>query len=222
MQELKNKLRSLRHVADHPIYHPEKTVGRHIALVTLKAMLYTGDVNMVMAGLLHDVCKRDSGEYKTVGDRRYWLNPDHPKEAYEFIHSSDDVRYFIKYYGGDYEYVADLCLWHMACKESIPKKAKHISNIHLFPILDDMVDRKRWPTYNSLNIYLPDMKLLQKNRKLFYVGMSPLQISRGCYEFTISFKDNSGIHYYPFAAIPEFFVGEWSYLRDYVELLVGV
>lgn len=42
---------------EHPVYHPEGTLNRHVLIVAAKALLLTGNKDLVLAALLHDVYK---------------------------------------------------------------------------------------------------------------------------------------------------------------------
>jgi len=209
-----NLLKQCTLSSEHPIYHPEKYLGRHIALVTLKALLVTKNVNLVFAALLHDICKPLPGEMKVLPEGSYWSNNNHDKEAEELIRSNDDIRYLIKSRGGDYDLVAQICGAHMKCKEKVNKKCKHIPFIDVFPILDDMVGRKEidLKDFEGFILGLGDVKC----KHITSIGQSP--ILRGTEYFSICI-DRTPFRY-KFSEIPSFFVGEWEWVQEYLKVLV--
>lgn len=173
------KLKSLENLTDRVEYHPERTVLNHIKIVTLRAYLVSGNNDLVLAGLLHDICKGDTGD----NSKGYWSNPDHPKQAFEFCFL-DDVRYFIKQFGGNVDHVANICLYHMACKEFVIKKAQKVPFMDLFVTLDDMMERKPFPKVTR-KIWVPSVGVID-NAKLYFVGQSPLQQMRNIPAMTVT------------------------------------
>lgn len=192
---LKDLFAPCKHSLERLEYHPEKYLGRHIALVALKAWLFTGDVNLVMAALFHDVAKPWSGAM----NNGYWSNPDHPKQAAELVRLDDEVRYFIHQHGGDWEVVARICERHMAVKEGIPKKDKSCPYLPMFVQLDDMVSRYE---LSRKDFYCPPAYC---RGELIFVGMSPLEIMRDLKTFTITV--DRAIENFFFDEIPAFFHG---------------
>lgn len=154
----------LRNLPDHPLYHPAvipernncqselpvltgETTFQHILIVYNKACK-TRDVNLIFAALVHDICKADSGYWKDYKGVQYWSNPDHPKQAYDLLMNCDDLKYLIWCSNGDYNLVADICLYHQQVKEmtDTTKFARKRGNVLLnyllaFRELDDMINR---------------------------------------------------------------------------------
>jgi len=191
-------------------FHPEKTLNRHIALVTLRAMLFTGQVDMVWAGLLHDLFKTN-GEMKNG----YMFAPNHPTETYEFIWSNDDIKYEILQTRGNWEHVADICRWHMACKEKVSKKAKHVAGIERFVACDDMICRKQISSPVK-DLFLPEHGLWRK-QKVNFCGIAPIHREKG---EVITVTVNRTPITYSFSQIPAFFVGEWEWVQKYLRKIV--
>jgi hypothetical protein len=179
MELIIDKLKALQNLTDRAEYHPEQTVLKHIKIVTLRAHLVSGHPDLILAGLLHDICKGDAGD----NSKGYWSNPDHPKQAFEFCYL-DDVRYFIKQFGGNVDHVANICLYHMACKEFIIKKAQKVPFMDLFVVLDDMMERKPFPKVRR-NLWLPWIGGID-NANLYFVGQSPLQQMRNIPAMTVT------------------------------------
>lgn len=179
MQLIIEKLKSLEKLSNRVEFHPERTVLNHVKIVTLRAYLVSGHPDLVLAGLLHDICKGDTGD----NSKGYWSNPDHPKQAFEFCFL-DDVRYFIKQFGGNVDHVANICLYHMACKEFVIKKAQKVPFMDLFVTLDDMMERKPFPQVTR-KIWVPSVGVVD-NAKLYFVGQSPLQQMRNIPAMTVT------------------------------------
>lgn len=190
MKEVQDRLSLLSTLPERLDYHPEGNTLAHIKLVCLRAYLLTGDNRTIVAAvLLHDICKGDSGEWKSqpaVGGaegevREYWTNPFHPKEATELIEAHDDIRYWIRSIGANITNTIDLVRNHMKVKEGIPNKCKHIAHIDTFRTLDDMVHRFDPPsgmTYGYLGKHL--------HTPINYAGMSINDVAHGGKNYTIT------------------------------------
>lgn len=160
IQFLSNKFQEIKNSPEHPIYHPEGTLGNHIMLVTLKAFLWTRNADLIWAGLLHDICKADESfksGFVTLPEGTYWSNPLHHKQAKELIEKNDDLKYLILQTGGNWKNVAELCYWHMAAKQGNPKKAGLVNGLSFFPALDDMVNRYTMLEKQFKNFSLPGL-----------------------------------------------------------------
>ena len=212
---LENKILATKKCVEHPVFHPEKTLNKHILLVTARALLVTSDANVILAGLLHDLCKPDSGFVKECEKGSFWSNPDHPKQIFELINSDDDIRHFIWSFGGDIDIVANMCRWHMAIKEGIPKKAKRTPHIDKFAICDDMVNRKQIPEIEG-RFTMPDGSF--RSGKLWFCGQSPLDQVNDNNRFTITV--NRTAWRFKISDIPNMFKGRWSDLKPFLDLLV--
>lgn len=157
---LSNKFQEIKNSPEHPVFHPEGTLGNHIMLVALKSFLWTENSDLIWAGLLHDICKADKSfksGFVTLpeGTGTYWSNPLHHKQAKEFIENNDDLKYLILQTGGNWENVAELCYWHMAAKQGTPKKAGLVNGLSFFPSLDDMINRYKMPEKPFKSFFVP-------------------------------------------------------------------
>lgn len=97
---------------ERPDFHPERYLGLHILEVTVKAV-ETGNVNLIFAALLHDICKPDSGKMVSKENFSYWSNPYHDMEAHDFILGNKEIQDWIVAFGGDVSVVTDICKYHM-------------------------------------------------------------------------------------------------------------
>ena len=55
------KLNTLRELKERKDYHPEGNTYEHIRIVTTR-LIKTGDINLILAGLFHDICKLDAAK----------------------------------------------------------------------------------------------------------------------------------------------------------------
>lgn len=173
LNELLNNTKDFK---DHPTWHPENSLYHHILLVTYRAYVFYNEPNLVMAGLLHDICK----PIGAIWHDGYQRNVYHAKQAYDLIQSNDDIKYLIKSNGADYEIVSLICKHHMDKK--VTKNNKHVPFIEDFFKLDDMVNR------NSLkatrNFFWEGQEWI--NAKITYCGQSPLQQFNKSNKFTLT------------------------------------
>jgi hypothetical protein len=216
MTLLEKKLINSKNSIERPIFHPEKTLNKHILLVCARALLIDpNNPDLILSALLHDICKPDSGFFKESEKGQFWSNPDHPKQIFELIQNNDDIRHFIWSFGGEIENVANICNWHMAIKEGIPKKAKHIPHIDKFAICDDMINRKQIPEVEG-RFPMPDGSF--RSGKLWFCGQSPLDQVNDNNRFTITI--NRTAWRFKITDIPNMFKGRWSDLKPFLDLLV--
>ncbi len=104
-------------------FHSEKNTAEHIKIVVEK-LITTNDINLILAGLYHDICKFDAAildinnDYKLAMEEfndnkhfsinRFLLNMktgklkthDHPTLAIKFINEKENIK-FIEDLGGD-------------------------------------------------------------------------------------------------------------------------
>jgi hypothetical protein len=177
MEELLIKTRSS---LEHPIYHPERYLSRHIALVMLRCLLYTENVNMVLAALFHDLHKPTEGAIVAIEEGVYWQNKFHSKLAAEYVLENDDARYLIKSLGGRLAVVHGLVKHHM--DKCVTRRNKHVPNIELFFVMDDMIGRYEQP--KLIGVDLPKLGKF-KNGNIALIGQSPIQQHMSSDEFTI-------------------------------------
>lgn len=104
------KLEQLKTLRERPDFHPEPSTFHHIEIVTNRLSL-TGDPDLLMAGVLHDICKLDC---KTINPKTgFSTSPGHDKEACELIHNDREIRQWITDNGGDWRKVAGIVFGHM-------------------------------------------------------------------------------------------------------------
>tara|TARA_R110000796_G_scaffold231853_5_gene349929 strand:+ start:1939 stop:2607 length:669 start_codon:yes stop_codon:yes gene_type:complete len=173
---------------EHPVYHPERWLSNHILLVTLRAVLISGNINVILAALLHDLMKPQKGEFVETEAGPYWSNPKHAGQIASVIDENGGIAYFIRSMGGDIKHVSDMCRYHMGVKDGATKKSRFTPHMDLFPVLDDMVDRKPIGEVLIPSIILPGDKSPRYNAILTFCGMSPIQIRtlKHAREFTIT------------------------------------
>lgn len=195
----------LKDAPDRIEFHPEGTVGNHVALVTLRAMVLTGDVDLVMAGLFHDLFKPQVGY-------------DHPQAAYNFLTDDYTAHTFIKAHGADPKVVEQLCLNHMKGKVEgiLPKSAKQTPKIDTFQCIDDMVHRHTLPTRTAAEFTIPGKGTFH-NVELTFAGQSPLQQHCKNGQFTVT--ANRTPYTYRLNEIPKFFIN-YPEIAELLQLMV--
>ncbi len=107
---IKRKLEQLKFLRERPDFHPEPSAFEHIRIVT-ERLIPTGDPNLIMAGILHDICKFDC--VRVNPKNGHPTSPGHDKEACELIHNDREIRQWITDNGGDWRKVAGIVFGHM-------------------------------------------------------------------------------------------------------------
>lgn len=107
---VKMKLSKCKELRERPDYHPEDSAYEHIKIVT-ERLIPTGDPNLILAGIYHDICKADTA--KTNPKTGWPTCPGHDAAAFDFIAQQPGARSWIKIKGGDDAIVAGICLNHM-------------------------------------------------------------------------------------------------------------
>jgi hypothetical protein len=184
--QLNQLLLDTKKCVDHPIYHPERLLSNHIMLVVLRACIVGGNIDVILAALLHDLMKPQSGMIVNTNDGPYWCNPKHAGHIANLIDENGDIAYFIKNMGGNIKNVSDLCRYHMGVKDSVTKKSRFTPHMDIFPVIDDMVNRK--PIYSVIpKLSLPGFGTFT-NAEVVFCGMSPIQMksNNDIKEFTIT------------------------------------
>lgn len=154
MQKIIDKIRKYTDDKnEHPIYHPEATLQKHILIVMFKALMFENPV-LVAAALFHDIYKQQSGNYKYKDtDKQYWSNPYHANQAFKLLDNNDDIRYWLKKNNIDADNVRDIVKYHMACKHKMIDKAKSVPYMDLFVRCDDMINRKELNAVKAKNVF---------------------------------------------------------------------
>ena len=107
---IKRKLEQLKFLRERPDFHPEPSAFHHIKIVT-ERLIPTGNMNLILAGVLHDICKFDTvRENPKTG----WpTSPGHDDAAYSLISDDDSIQSWIRLQGGEVHAVANICKAHM-------------------------------------------------------------------------------------------------------------
>ncbi len=109
-QLVQEKLEQLKSLRERPDYHPEPSTFHHIEIVTNR-LITTGDPDLIMAGILHDICKLDC---KTINPKTgFSTSPGHDKAAYELIINTHEILQWIADNNADSKKVAGIVLGHM-------------------------------------------------------------------------------------------------------------
>ena len=107
---VQSKLEELKTLRERPDYHPEPSTFHHIEIVTNR-LIQTGDPDLIMAGILHDICKLDC---KKINPKTgHPTSPGHDQAAFDLIFTSSSIKDWIRNNGGDEVNVALICKGHM-------------------------------------------------------------------------------------------------------------
>lgn len=107
---IKRKLEQLKFLRERPDFHPEPSAFHHIAIVT-ERLLQTENSNLIMTGILHDICKFDTVR---MNEKTGWpTSPGHDSAAMSLVMENNQVRAFCVDNGADPDTVAQLCGFHM-------------------------------------------------------------------------------------------------------------
>lgn len=107
---IKRKLEQLKFLRERPDFHPEPSAFHHIQIVTDRLIL-TGNTNLILAGVLHDICKLDTVK---MNEKTGWpTSPGHDDAAHDLILNDQSIQDWIRQQGGKVIYVANLCKFHM-------------------------------------------------------------------------------------------------------------
>jgi hypothetical protein len=109
-QIVKEKLEQLKTLRERPDYHPEPSTFHHIEIVT-ERLMQTGDPDLIMAGVLHDICKLDCKRINPKTGNP--TSPGHDTAAFDLIKETPAIQSWITDNGADPHIVAHICLGHM-------------------------------------------------------------------------------------------------------------
>jgi hypothetical protein len=222
---------------EHPQYHPERFLRHHILLVALRAKLYTNDIDLILAAVLHDSHKHTSGKFRPVkkgpwAGTMYWSNYHHAAQATNMIDNDNDIKLWIEEQGGNWEVVSFICREHMNGAHS-PNRIKNlrkkgideewIEKLLLFCKLDDMTHNPGDFVMKGIYITIPDsidrIGVVRKERTflcdLGFVNQSVLQ--RGTEWLTI--EANRTPYDLEYKDIPRFFKDEPE-VKKFLERLI--
>ena len=107
---ISRKLEQLKFLRERPDFHPEPSAFHHIQIVTDR-LIPTGDMDLIMAGILHDICKFDTVK---MNEKTGWpTSPGHDQAAFDLIVNNSDIINWINDKGGFMPRVALICKGHM-------------------------------------------------------------------------------------------------------------
>ena len=107
---IQRKLEQLKFLRERPDFHPEPSAFAHIQIVT-ERLIPTGDMDLILSGVLHDICKFDTVK---MNEKTGWpTSPGHDQAAFDLIFSSLSIKDWIRDNGGDEVNVALICKGHM-------------------------------------------------------------------------------------------------------------
>jgi len=107
---VQRKLEQLKFLRERPDYHPEPSAFHHIQIVTDR-LIPTGNTDLILAGILHDICKFDTvRENPKTG---FPTSPGHDKAAEELILNNNTILSWIHQYGGSALRISAICGAHM-------------------------------------------------------------------------------------------------------------
>jgi hypothetical protein len=107
---MQRKLEQLKFLRERPDYHPEPSAFHHIEIVTNR-LIPTGNPDLIMAGILHDICKFDTvRENPKTG---FPTSPGHDDAAFQLVMENNQVRAFCVQNSANPDIVANICKAHM-------------------------------------------------------------------------------------------------------------
>lgn len=111
---------------EHPIYHPERYLDKHIDIVVGRA-LETSIKELHFAAILHDITKSGYcpplwvgryGKLRPTEKGDYWRNDEHQYQAVDFIRLPEVTQWMLDN-SIDIQMVCDICENHMFMKEHL-------------------------------------------------------------------------------------------------------
>jgi HD domain len=129
-EKIKNYIYDCKKIGQNPKYHPEVKVYDHIVIVFNRAKR-TGDINLMMASIFHDLGKVDTTEMHNG----VWTSYNHDEKSAELVEKYKD---WIESYGADYETVYYLVDQHMRAKtvDVMRKHKQEVFKSHeLYPLM---------------------------------------------------------------------------------------
>lgn len=148
------KLEELKTLRERPEYHPEPSTYEHIKIV-VNRLAETGDADLILTGLFHDLFKLDCVIIRDVVDESgaptgetFPSSPGHEDEAEKFVTSDEETRAFIRAKGGNPDVVAFLCGQHMRVKRMKEMRwskraeilaGEHFEKLCVFSLADRML-----------------------------------------------------------------------------------
>jgi len=141
-KEISDKVAKFKTLLERNDFHPEPNGYYHIRTVTERLMT-TGDIDLVLAGLFHDIGKLDV--VKPHPRCNFVMTPGHDRASLRYVDKHKD---WIEKCGADPEIVREIVSQHMRIKilsEMRETKQDEIKNLKSYPKLliftkaDDML-----------------------------------------------------------------------------------
>ena len=211
----KKYLLKCRYSLEYTKYHPETLLGRHIALVTLRGLLWYNSNLLMLAGLLHDICKPNSGKMIITKYGEHWQNSNHANEASDFIVRNREIFNLCNRHNVDVHELNFIVANHM-------DKAKDWTDnpiMQKFMYMDNMI--QSWTPDDAINRTLRLDGRPISTDTIVFIGMSDLQIANNRSDrFTITIGRTP--KELMFSKIPDIFLdnGGSEEVYEYLKLLV--
>lgn len=135
-EEIKQLLDKAKTTLQSKRWHPETTVRNHIVIVFNRAKR-TGDINMMLAALFHDLGKMTTTHFKEPDS---WSSHGHEAVSASLV---EDYKDWIEELGADYDKVYFIVKEHMRAKligEMRPSKRDALMNHLYYPLVDKFTE----------------------------------------------------------------------------------
>lgn len=110
-EAIQTRLNDLKGMRERPDYHPEPNAFEHVRIVT-ERLLQTDNINLILAGVLHDICKVDCA--RTNPKTGWPTSPGHEDAAFELMHNDESIESWIESFeGSDFIKISLIVLNHM-------------------------------------------------------------------------------------------------------------
>lgn len=130
---VQDRLEILKSFKENPKWHPEGNTYEHIKTVTTRLML-TGNLNLVLAGIYHDLGKYDVGELKEGTD--YFTSHGHEFKSAKMVLRDKE---FIQSLGGDVDEIHTIVVNHMRYKQMDKMRKSKQNAMIMMPTFDKQV-----------------------------------------------------------------------------------
>lgn len=110
-KDIQDRLEELKILVERPDYHPEPNCYEHIKIVTSRLMK-TGDIDLILAGLYHDIGKRET--VKTNPRSGFPMTPGHEHIAAKLVERDKE---FVRSMGANVKNVQEITKYHMKMKQ---------------------------------------------------------------------------------------------------------
>ena len=142
------KLDGLKALKERKDYHPEGNTYEHIRIVTTR-LISTGDINLILAGLFHDICKLDAAEknhaallisdpvmFETMKADGVLKTYGHEHLASRYV--SDNTE-FIRKMGANVKKVAMIVENHMRIKQMTNMRESKVKAMIELPVFKELL-----------------------------------------------------------------------------------